>query len=524
MRRYLIVGALVFLGIVSAIGAFGPRLAFSRERVESILSDYFKSDVELASFDLSLWPRARVEATGLVLRHRGRTDVPPLIRVDRLRISTSILGAVRRPTRVQEVQLNGLRIHVPPGGLGPKAEKAERPDRARTGTPVVFDRIQSDDAVLEVATDDPSKQPLRFDLHRLTIHDAALDRPLRFDATLTNPKPTGSIEVTGEFGPFDGIEPRRTPLEGRYTFTGADLATVGGIAGILSSTGEFDGALGRIAVNGRTETPDFRLESAGHPVPLETTFNAVVDGTNGNTFLEPVHATLGSTVIVAEGAVAKGDAREGGEEGEDEGRRHVKLDVRVRDGRLEDILRLALKSETVPMNGALRLDTAFALPPGENEVIERLRLDGTFAVDDARFGSRGIQKKVNELSERARGEVDETAGGAADENVVSDLKGRFTLQGGVLRFTELAFAVPGATVSLAGECDLQRQELDLRGTLHMQAKVSETTSGVKSFFLKLVDPLFKGRKGGSSIPIKITGKTTDPSFGIDVGRTLGGRK
>ncbi|RPJ57876.1 MAG: hypothetical protein EHM24_29110, partial [Acidobacteria bacterium] len=457
--------------------------------------------------------RARAEVSGLVLRHRGRTDVTPLIRVDRLQIATSIFGAVRRPTRIQDVRLEGLKIHVPPGGLD-REDYDRRPDRPRTGTPVVIDEIQSEDAVLEVATDEPSKPPLRFDLHRLSIRDASLDRPLRFDATLTNPKPEGSIETTGEFGPFDRDEPRRTPVEGRFTFTRADLATVGGIAGMLSSSGEFTGALGRIAVKGKTKTPDFRLKSAGHAVPLETTFRAVVDGTNGNTFLDTVRAELGSTTILAEGAVAE-------EEGEDG--RSVTLDVRVRGGRLEDTLRLALKSRTVPMRGTLRLDTSFALPPGDRDVIERLRLDGAFSVADASFGSARIQKRVDDLSERARGEPDETAG-RADENVVSDLKGRFTLRDSVLRFTELAFAVPGATVTLTGTCDLQRQELDLRGTLRMHAKVSETTSGVKSFFLKLLDPLFKGRRGGSAVPITITGKTTDPSFGVDVGRMLGGKK
>jgi len=56
--------------------------------------------------------------------------------------------------------------------------------------------------------------------------------------------------------------------------------------------------------------------------------------------------------------------------------------------------------------------------------------------------------------------------------------------------------------------------------MQMQAKVSETTTGVKSFFLKLVDPLFKGKHGGSAIPIKISGRHDYPQVGLDVKRVV----
>ena len=39
-------------------------------------------------------------------------------------------------------------------------------------------------------------------------------------------------------------------------------------------------------MKGQTTTPDFSIDVGGTPVPLETTFHAVVDGTNGNTYLK----------------------------------------------------------------------------------------------------------------------------------------------------------------------------------------------------------------------------------------------
>ena len=75
-----------------------------------------------------------------------------------------------------------------------------------------------------------------------------------------------------------------------------------GIAGILKSTGRFEGALDSITARGEAVVPDFRLKRAENPVPLRTKFEVLVDGTNGNTVLKPVIATLGSTHFTTSGA------------------------------------------------------------------------------------------------------------------------------------------------------------------------------------------------------------------------------
>jgi hypothetical protein len=58
--------------------------------------------------------------------------------------------------------------------------------------------------------------------------------------------------------------------------------------------------------------------------------------------------------------------------------------------------------------------------------------------------------------------------------------------------------------------------MDFHGKLQMQAKLSQTMTGAKSFFMKAVDPFFKGKNGGSEVPIKITGPKDHPSFGLDL--------
>ena len=128
-----------------------------------------------------------------------------------------------------------------------------------------------------------------------------LRQQMPFKAELTNPIPKGSIETSGTFGPWQREDPGATPLAGRYTFDDADLDTIKGIGGILDSTGDFSGQLNRIAVKGQTSTPDFHIDISGQPIPLNTKFEAVVDGTDGDTYLNDVSATLLRDVTLSEG-------------------------------------------------------------------------------------------------------------------------------------------------------------------------------------------------------------------------------
>jgi len=67
---------------------------------------------------------------------------------------------------------------------------------------------------------------------------------------------------------------------------------------------------------------------------------------------------------------------------------------------------------------------------------------------------------------------------------------------------------------------LRPEWLDFQGRLLMDAKVSQTQTGIKSLLLKVVDPLFNKRGGGSAIPIHIRGRRDDPEFGIDMRRVF----
>jgi hypothetical protein len=163
-------------------------------------------------------------------------------------------------------------------------------------------------------------------------------------------------------------------------------------------------------------------------MPMETRFHSIVDGTNGNTLLQPVDATLGATKIRAAGGVVEREGEDG---------RTVELDVVIDAGRLEDILHLAVKGPQPPMTGVMKLRQSFSLP-GKRDVIQKLRLDGTFSVDRAEFAKAQVRTRSMRSAPR-RGGADDTP-----DPVVSNFRSTFRMRDGAIHFTDVTFAMPGA--------------------------------------------------------------------------------
>jgi hypothetical protein len=325
---------------------------------------------------------------------------------------------------------------------------------------------------------------------------------MRYDASLTNAKPPGKIHATGTFGPWSADEPGDTPVTGKYVFEHADLGVFNGIAGILHSTGDFTGKLSALNVRGQANVPDFRLKRVGNAVPLSTTFEALVDGTNGNTILKPVNATLGRTHFTTSGGIIQHEANLP---------RAVDLVANIPNGDLRDVLRLAMAGPPF-MEGRLMLKTKIGIPPLTGPVREKLKLDGRFQVIDGKFLRSTIQAELDKISRRAQGEP----GNQEIDEVASNMHGVFQMANEALHFSELSFAVPGAQIDLAGDYDTARDNLDMLGTVKVQAKVSElaAVTGWKRWALKAVDPLFARHGAGIFLHIKVKGSSRAPKFGL----------
>jgi hypothetical protein len=315
------------------------------------------------------------------------------------------------------------------------------------------------------------------------------------------------IHSVGFFGPFQEDSPRDTAVQGRYSFRDADLGTIKGIGGILSSTGSYEGTLDHILVDGHTETPQFQVTRSGHAVPLTTDFHAIVDGTTGDTYLEPVRAKIRHSSLLARGSVVRVANPPG---------HRVKLEVAIDAGHIDDLLLLGVRTDPPVMTGNVTLHANFDLPPGEGDLSDRLFLDGRFDIVGGHFSNDKIQDKIGALSLRSQGKP-KLAKTDLSDNVLSDVSGQFRLRNGVLAFSQLRFSVPGTQVDMVGRYSLDGNEFDFHGKARMQAKLSHMTTGWKSLLLKPVDPFFHKDGAGTELPVKITGTKSEPKFGLDFG-------
>ncbi len=467
--------------------------------------------MQLQVFSVDLFPTVTVRGEGLSVRLRGHDDVPPLLKIRSFAIKGGLLGLLSRPRRFHAIALDGLEINIPPGGPDfsehyGRAANPNAPDQP-SSSPIHIERLEASEAILRLIPKRAGKQPREFLIHRLHMEGVGIERRMPFRAELTNPIPRGEIETEGLFGPWSRESPGATPVEGKYSFTDVDLSTIKGIGGTLTSTGDFRGALGRIEVKGETRTPDFHLNIAKNTLPLTTTFEALVDGTDGDTYLKAVNAQLRRTPIFASGAIAGTPGVKG---------RTVQLHVKIADGRIDDLLLLAVKSPDPMLSGGLSLHTDFVLPPGKEDVVDRLRLAGEFDLVSGQFRDPKVQEKLGGMSARASGDP-----GDPPDRVATEFEGRFKLADGTLSLAALKFRIPGAAVHLDGTYGLRSEVLEFDGTLRMQATISEAAGGgMRSLLLKVVDPFFRKKGAGTVLPIKVRGTREHPKFGLDVVKAL----
>jgi hypothetical protein len=507
--RTVIISAAALLAIAAVVTlyAVAPALhRIARDRMQSYLEQRFKSSVRFDDFHASLYPSIHIVVDGIVMRHQGRTDIPPLAQIAALTMDGNFWNVFSAHPIVSHVDLKGLVINTPPRQPGGKPVIHGTDADLSKKFPVTISKITADKALLVILRRD-TKPPHEFEIHQMEMDDVDFSEPAAFHALLSNPVPKGEIHCDGRFGPWQADVPSETPVSADYTFYNADMGTLKGLKGTLSSTGRFSGPLDYLTVSGVTDIPDFALRTSDHPMALHTDFQAIVDGTNGDTYLNLVTAKFLHTTLVTKGKVVDEYPNLKG--------RTIVMDTVSKSARIEDLLLLAVKSNPPVMTGAANLKAKILIPEGDPDLLDRMKIDGQFGVSSAEFTSDSVQGKINSLSRRGQGQPKNT-----DLTAVFELQGAFKMDQANIAFSRLSFSVPGADINLAGNYSVDSGQLNFRGKLALQAKLSQTLTGVKSFFLRAVDPFFKGKNGvkaGTVIPIKITGTKDHPSFGPDFG-------
>jgi hypothetical protein len=291
-------------------------------------------------------------------------------------------------------------------------------------------------------------------------------------------------------------------------FEHADLGAFAAIGGTLSSSGKFGGVLEQLEVKGNAEVPNFEVDrSHGHAVHLKTEFAATVNGMEGDVALKSVSLDFGKTSLSAHGEVV-GKARADG--------KTLTLAGTQQKGTIQDWLWLLAKTEHPALTGAMNFRAQAQVPPGEQDFIQRVNLQGDFVIGSADFTKPTTQEAVDNLSQVALGGKPNEAPPA---EVAENMTGTVEVKNGVATFNDLYFYVPGAKVHLHGTYGILTEKIDLHGHLRVDHKLSKGSSGFKGAFLRVAEQFFRTSKKvqhAEIVPIKIGGTFSEPTYGLDI--------
>jgi hypothetical protein len=496
-KRALLVAAIVALILVATAGALlATKWPFTPEKVTAELASATSGRMQIHGFRVKYFPPGCV-IDGVELRQSGDSSGPPLLTAGKLTIRSNYRGLLHK--RLEFMHLEDVRVDMS------QRANHSRGDSSSSSTTdwASIAEITVDRAVIEFPR---KKGPLRFNVHRLTLGNFVSGKPTSFHATLDNPLPPGLVGVDGQFGPWNSSDIAATPLSGSYTFTDAKLSSLGGIAGTLSSKGSFAGPARALRVQGSTDTPNFEVKSAGHPVHLRTEFEAVVNCTNGDVKLPGIRGQFGKTTFTVAGDVVGKSNNP-----------HAKVaSLQVNDpgGRVEDWLHLLAPDETPPMTGPISFQARVTIPGGPQPFLRRVRLQGDFELTAVEFTKEKSQRGAAELSLRARGQ--KVSDAEPLPKIPGRLSGHVELLDGVANFSTLTFALPGAVADVRGTYSFNDEKVDLHGQLRIDTKFSKTAGGPKAVLTRATEALWAHSKGdGEVLPVKMTGTYDHPSYGLD---------
>ena len=496
IRRWLLPLAIVIL-LALCIG--GIILAFhwpfSSQKVTQSVQESWPGKIAVQSFHRTYFPHPGCVLENVVLTRGSDNSVPPLVAIQRVTIQANYQDLLLRPGYVSRTILEGLKISVP----AEQDTSASQTTSAKSSTRI--GEVFTKDATLEVARKDDG--PLKFEIHQLSLKSISDSSPMSYDLAMRNAEPPGEIRSRGKRGPWDSQHLNNIPLSGTYTFDDVDLGVFKGIGGTLAGKGDFNGVLGRIETQGTTDTPKFEVTRSHHTVALKAKFNATVDGMSGDTILHSVDGAFLKTPVHIEGSVSGKPGQPG---------KTTALNLNVRSGRIDEVLRLFVKESKAPMEGATNFHGHVVWPSGHQPFLKRVVFQADFEIEHAQWTNPERQMSVNMLSKKASGKKKDPE----TPNVTADLKGSVLLSNEVAKFHDTTFKMPGAEATLHGTYNLEDTKIDFHGNLKTEASLSEDSSGVKAVLLKPLDPLFKKKHAGAEVPVEMTGTYHDPHFGVSL--------
>jgi hypothetical protein len=496
-------GAFLLLLIVAQVLASRAQ-PLLRARVVAALTAKFHAPASLDALDVSVLRGLAVEGSGLTIAS-AVPQAPPLLSVKSFRFHVSLLDLLNQRLHVETLHIAGLELHIPPSQpSAPAAPPDNAPVTASVG------HILCTDAHIYLAPSQPGAAPLHFDVDNLDLKDLSATTAIPYAADVVYAKPAVRVHVVGSFGPWAATDPGATPLDGSYSTSTVDLSAIAGLGGQLTSSGQFSGKLAAVGLDGTVASPNLALQESAHPVKMDATFHLTLDGTTGDTTFAPVQVNLPRGQFLAQGTmhIIPG---EGPGTGPD-----INADITVPRGRIEELLEIGTNTRPTLMAGALTLHTHLHIPPGPQNVEQRLQATGSLTIDGTTMGDPKLQQSINSLSGLTQGKLSALLGelpmgGSAATPVTSNITATFALDHGLMTVPTLLYTVPGSHVQLAGVYSLARNAFEFKGhyipgsggTAQPQAARPAGKFGLGSLLSKAAPMLLKAT--GLQVPVAITG-------------------
>lgn len=480
--------------LATAVGLISANWPYRHRKIAPMLEDVLASQVTFTGYHRIYFPNPGFVATGITMRRKSAPDLPPLGHVDTMIVEGRWPDLFLLRRRVQLVDITGLRIVVP--ALGSKENRKEFPPgsgRDFDGPDTMIERLMIHSSQLDIMR--PNGNRLTFPIKQIELLNLHHGEAMTYALDMQNAFPRGHILARGSMGPIHGRAFLTTPIRGDFAFTQVNLHDVGKISGTLDTRGLFKGTLHAMEVEANGETKDFAVQD-GKPTPVDGTMRCTLYAENADLTIHSIVLKVRASTIQAEGTI-KGNPKA------------TNLDIRVDNGRVEDVMRPFMHGE-VPISGPASLKShAYLGPPGDG-FVARLRLNGSFVVPAEKVTDKKTEKTLSDFSRRAQGKqkansLSDTSGESGATDVVSSLEGPAKIEDGVVSTPRLKFDVPGAQASLAGTYRLHNDEAHLTGDLRMDKDISHAATGFKSFLLKPLAPFFKKKNAGADVPIAVTG-------------------
>jgi AsmA-like C-terminal region len=503
LRRRRMVWILCLAVTVVVLGAAGGYCIdrywpFRYRNVEPLLENVFASHIKIEHYHRTYFPSPGFVASEITLRRNSAPDLPPVGSVRSLVVEGSWIDLLLFRKRVSLVDVKGLHVVIPP--VGSRANREDFPPGSSadfSGPSTFVEELRIHDSILDIMRTNGSRYS--YPIRQLIVRNLQKGHTITYSVDMQNAEPAGHLRASGTFGPLIPKNLGATPLSGDFTFSPVNLHDFGGISGVLSAAGHFQGALSAIEGYATADTPDFAVGN-GKRTAILGSVQCTVNGLNSNLVLHRIDIRVGASTIYVQGEIM--------------GRPKVtNLDLIVTRGRPQDLLRPFFHDE-VPVVGVASLDSHARIGPAVNgaKFLQRLQMDASFDIPAERLTDKPMEQKLSDFSKRAQGnkssKSDQVPGDQASDPppfVLSSLKGKAKLRGGIVSTQRLSFQVPGAAADLSGDYNLRDKSVHLLGELRMDSDISHITTGIKSLLLKPLIPFFKRENAGAVIPIAIIG-------------------